>query len=203
MINTSPLVLASQSPYRAQLLKQVGLNFITAQPMVDEEQLKKQFKGPSSELSAHLAEKKALSLKSQFPAAWIVGSDQVLLLDNQELSKPKNLSEVRVRLQQLNGKSHRLSTALCLITPTTQFTRTINADLTMRKLSDSEIDWAVELDKAVGCAGGYKIESHGLLLFSTIATSDHTSIIGLPMITLLELLRQTGFPTPLDGVYAP
>ncbi len=185
----SELILASASPYRAQLLQQVGLSFSAVSPQVDEEILKNKYQGPPQKLAEFLAYEKALSLADDYPESLIIGSDQVLLFGNKILSKPKSKTEVIERLTTLQGRTHWLLTAICLLEKGEKQSWTVEAQMTMHSLSPKEIEDYYLKDQALGCAGGYKIECSGPLLFEKIQTEDHYSIIGLPLLSLLSALR--------------
>lgn len=194
---SKPLVLASQSPHRQQLLTQLGVDFISHAPTFDEEQAQKDYHGDWESLSGHLARGKALSLVNQFPDQWILGSDQVLLFEGQALHKPKTREEAIHRLKQLEGQSHQLSTAYCLNGPKgQQHSGHVIANMTMHNLNTEEIESYVDLDQGLGCAGGYKIEAHGVRLFKQIQCEDFFSIIGLPLLSLGSLFRNLGILGP-------
>lgn len=186
------LVLASQSPYRQMLLKQVGIPFKAHPAQVDERQLESNFDGPIEKVAEHLSFKKAESLLSLFPDRPIVGSDQVLIFNGQTFPKPETKQDVIDRLKEMQGKTHQLSTGICLLYQGREYRNTVTADLKMHPLTESEIESYFNLDQPLGCAGGYMIEKHGPLLFESIQTKDHHSIIGLPILTLVSYLRETG-----------
>lgn len=190
------LILASQSPYRQELLKQVGLKFEAHPAKMDERKSELDFYGPTHQLAEYLSLKKAESLKSLFPNDVIIGSDQVLILEDKKLNKPDTMKEVVARLNQLNGKTHHLSTGLCVLHQESVYTTTVTSELKMHSLSQAEILNYAKLDQPLGCAGGYKIEKQGPLLFESVKTSDHHSIIGLPLFALLSYLRKIGILRP-------
>ncbi|MCJ8277153.1 MAG: septum formation protein Maf [Bdellovibrionales bacterium] len=187
---SSPIILASESPFRKNLMNQIGLEFEAARPLIDEDQMKDQ--ALPTDLPAFLAKAKAASLIETHPNSIIIGSDQVLILKGQVLNKPKTRDEVIERLEQLQGQTHTLHTGLAVYHQGQWDIETIIAEMAMRELSKDEIERYCDLDQAVGCAGGYKIESRGPLLFSSIKTEDHFSIIGLPLLSLTSILRKLG-----------
>ncbi len=184
------IILASLSPYRAQLLHQIGLKFKAQAPLIDEEESKKLFTGTHKKLAEYLAFEKAMSLQKKYPESTIIGSDQVLLFKNNVLSKPKTQEEVIERLSTLQGQTHTLVTALCVLSPQHKKIVSVEAHMTMYPLSPMQIQDYFEKDQAIGCAGGYKIESHGPLLFEKIQTEDYFSIIGLPLLSLIAILKK-------------
>jgi len=108
-------ILASQSPYRKELLSKILNSFHTENPALNEEFLQESYVGSPLDLASYLAQKKAESLRPHHPKAWILGSDQVLLFQGRALSKPHSRKEAENRLSQLQGHSHQLITAFCLL----------------------------------------------------------------------------------------
>lgn len=193
---SNEFILASQSPYRKELLSKVLNSFHSESPDLDEELLQKTYRGSPHDLASYLARKKAESLRSHHRKAWILGSDQVLLFQGEALSKPHSREQAEVRLTQLQGHSHQLVTAFCLLGPDQVFEKQVISTLTMHSLSLKQIQHYLDLDDGVGCAGAYKIESHGASLFSRVETEDFFSIIGLPLFSLSHLLREEGILGP-------
>lgn len=192
----SKLILASTSVHRKKILQQLSLDFESHAPCVDERQLEKEFRNPIERLPEYLARKKAESLLNRFHQHPVIGSDQVLLFKGKTLNKPNTDDEVMERLNLLQNNTHELHTALCFIYKGHVHTSTTVARLTMHPLTPTEIAHYVQLDHPIGCAGGYKIEAHGPLLFQSIETSDFYSIVGLPVLNLVALLRKEGLLKP-------
>jgi septum formation protein len=187
------LILASQSPFRKLQMEQAGLHFEAISPLADEEALKAADL-PPLELCVFLAEKKAESLQQSYPEAILVGSDQMALLDAEVLGKPGTPEKAIAQLQKLNGRTHQLVTSLVVLHKNRKFVHLERALLTMRTLTDQQIRDYVNADRPLGCAGSYKIESRGIGLFTKIQVEDHSSIIGLPMMRLIEFLLELNFP---------
>ena len=191
------LVLASTSPYRRALLARLGLGFETAGPRCDEDALKDQGL-PVAELVTRLARDKALSLVDDYPDAVIIGSDQAGDLDGAVLGKPGTPAAAREQLQRLQGRAHRLWTAVCVVDARTGERRE-DLDvhhLRMRRLSDAQIARYVAADDPVDCAGAYKIEGLGISLFERVRGDDFTAVIGLPLTRLVALLGRFGIEVP-------
>ena len=189
------IILATESPHRQKILKKMGIPFEAHAPNVDERSLERSFHGPLEGLSGHLALKKAESLKNLFSDQVIVGSDQVLIFNKQIFPKPESGVDVIKRLQFLQGKTHFLSTAIAIFHEDRSrpvYQKTVTSTMTMHSLCKNEILSYVETDSSLGCAGGYLFEKRGALLFKEVNTSDPYSIIGLPLLTLVDWLRQTG-----------
>ncbi len=187
----SKIILATGSVYRQQIFEKMKIPFETHRPDIDERSLEKSFQGSLEELSSHLALKKAESLKSLFPKGIVVGSDQVLVFNKQSFPKPESKKEVIERLGLLQGKTHFLSTALAVIHDSKPvYKKTVTSTMLMHPLCENEIVSYVEADNPVGCAGGYLFEKKGALLFKEVRTSDPYSIIGFPLLALVNWLRQ-------------
>jgi septum formation protein len=187
------LILASTSQYRIKLLSQLGWEFQSLSPDFDEAPFKTQEFAPEV-LARLLAEGKARSLKKSQPNAFIIGADQVCALEGKIFSKPGNHENALHQLQELQGRTHELLTAVCLITPAGKTKHILNrTQLSMRKLHEDEIRRYLEADGPYDCGGSYKLEAAGIRLFENISMSDHTSIIGLPLIELCTLLLEEGF----------
>ena len=190
------LILASTSPYRKALLEQLQLPFKTVDSEVNEEKYKREIKDPH-QLTKTLALKKAMSVFEKNPEAIVIGGDQVSLFHGEILGKPGTKQKAEEQLHKLQGNKHQLVTATCLKTPQQTFEWTEVIDLTMRKLSPDQIRKYVEIEEPLFCAGSYKIESLGINLFESIQCSDHTAIVGMPLIKLGTYLRECGLD-PLD-----
>lgn len=189
------LILASTSPYRRDLLERLGLPFRVVAPAVNEDELKRAAL-PPRELAAFLAQAKAESVAASDPADVILGGDQLVEFAGQVLGKPGGVDEACAQLQTLQGQTHRLITAVCLVTPAGGQIHVDVTELTMRRLTPAEIARYVEGDHPLDCAGAYRIESRGIALFERIESADFTAIVGLPLIALTTLLRNLGFAIP-------
>lgn len=194
------LVLASTSPYRKTLLAQLKLPFETCSPDCDEDAFKRSGLPPQA-LAEKLAVEKALAVaRSQSqsqPDAFVLGCDQLVDLDGEVLGKPGTEACARAQLEKMNGRCHRLITAIALACPDGRvLLHTDLTELTMRRLSGAEIARYVAHDKPLDCAGSYKIEQLGITLFESVACADFSAIGGLPLIALTSLLRAEGFTLP-------
>jgi septum formation protein len=191
--NPYPLILASTSKYRSALLAQLGWSFEAISPDVDEDQVKQDESNPS-ELAQILAKMKAEAVFLKRPESCVIGSDQVCVLGNEILGKPLTKQRAIDQLVKMQGRSHELITAVCLISPEKQIQFINKTILHMRHLTTEEIINYIESDLPLDCAGSYKLESQGIKLFEKIEMDDHTSIIGLPLIQLSKHLLELGYP---------
>ncbi len=189
-----PIILASTSPFRKTQLEKFKLSFTCISPTVDERKLENEFQDSLTKLSAHLAEEKCHSVSIENPEALVIGSDQVLLFENKTWSKPKSSKEAIERLTLLQGKTHELHTSIAIHWKGRHYIETIVSRMTMHTLTLQEIENYVNKDKPMGCAGGYKFEENGVLLFNKIETSDPTSIIGLPLLPMFSAFREWELP---------
>lgn len=187
-----PLILASTSKYRAALLRQLGWEFSAEAPEVDEDQLKGRGL-PPEELALQLSRLKARAISQRHPDSWVIGSDQVCAFEDEILSKPGSIEGAQRQLEKMQGKSHRLLTAVTVSSPQGEKSFVNITTLHMRPLSSEQIAAYVKADLPLDCAGSYKLESSGIKLFSKIEMEDHTAIIGLPLIQLSSILLEEGF----------
>ena len=192
---TLPIVLASSSKYRRELLQRLVPEFRWQSPDVDEESFQYPGVVPES-LATTLAGAKAEAVAKSHPDAVVIGSDQLADLNGEILGKPGSRDAAIVQLTRMSGQSHRLITAVCVIDPESRFDLLHITTLTMRTLSREEIERYVDRDQPLDCAGSYKIECLGISLFDHIETTDFTSIMGLPLIPLGKHLRSLGIHVP-------
>jgi septum formation protein len=193
-----PLILASTSQTRARLLEAAGLAFIAEAPGLDEAAMREAI-GDEKALDADdvaevLARAKAEAVSEVARGAYVIGGDQVLAFENQILAKPESMEAARRRLLDLNGKTHHLHTSVVLATNgETVWSHTDAATLTMRQLSPEFVGhyMAVAGESVLSTVGAYQIESIGIQLFQSI-DGDFFSILGLPLLPLLEALRREG-----------
>ena len=195
MTASQPLVLASSSPYRQELMNRLGLGFSSVSPDIDEEILP----GESAEdLVRRLSTAKAEIIAKRFQDAIVIGSDQALALDSEILGKPGEHESAVKQLQKLSGQQVVFYTGLSVINARTAVTRTdcIPYRVCFRKLSDDEIQRYLEAEKPYQCAGSFKSEGMGIALLESMEGSDPTALIGLPLIRLAEMLRMQGLKIP-------
>lgn len=196
------LILASGSPYRKKQLSDLGLDFEAVKPSLDEDALKASWVGKnkgkmtlekSKKLAAHLACEKAKSLARD--GAIVIGSDQLAFFGGEILGKPGSFERAFSQLKRMRGRTHSLVTAVSLSYGRGKtVTKVVVAQVKMVKASDQEIKRMLEFDQPYDCAGAYKLESAGPMLIESIRVSDLTSIVGLPVLTTLELLRKIKAP---------
>jgi len=192
---TRPLILASTSRYRASLLQRFGLPFTAHNPAVDE--VERHGESPRGR-AFRLSEAKAEAVAAQFPGAIVIGGDQVPATSTTILNKPGNETNCREQLKLLSGSTAEFYTA-CTVRCLETGVKLSHVDTTavkLRPLADAEIDRYIEREKPFDCAGGFKAEALGIVLFERIDTEDPTAIVGLPLIWLAGALRAVGFAVP-------
>jgi septum formation protein len=193
-----PVILASASTSRARILEAAGLAFIVEPPGLDEAAMRQAISGEGS-LAPHdvaevLARAKAEAVSDLARKACVIGADQVLALGDTILAKPDSMEAARRQLLDLSGKRHTLHTAVAVATNgETIWAETTLATPTMRKLSPEFIGryLAAAGEEVLSSVGAYQIESLGIQLFEAIE-GDYFSILGLPLLPLLDTLRREG-----------
>lgn len=188
-MNSQLLVLASTSVYRSELLQRLQLPFETAAPEVDETPLP----GESARAaSLRLAQEKARAVAAAYPDALIIGSDQVALLDGQQIGKPLTHDNAFRQLRAMRGKTTIFYTALALLNSKTGRMQAEVAEnhVTLRDLSDAEIEGYLLKEQPYHCAGSAKSEGLGIALMSRMTGDDPNALVGLPLILLTEMLRR-------------
>jgi septum formation protein len=188
-LNSQLLVLASSSIYRKELLKRLNLPFETMAPDVDETPLPHESARATSE---RLAQVKAMAVAGNYPDALIIGSDQVALLEGRQLGKPLTHDNAVNQLRAMRGKTTHFYTALTLLNSRTGHLQTEVAEnfVTLRELSDEDIEGYLLKEQPYHCAGSAKTEGLGIALISRMAGDDPNALIGLPLILLIEMLRR-------------
>ncbi len=183
------LVLASTSPYRSELLKRLQLPFVIAAPEVDETPLPDE---TARATSLRLSQEKARAVVSEFPNALIIGSDQVALLEGQQIGKPGTHDKATSQLRSMRGKTTCFYTALALLNSQTGNMQTGVAEnlVTLRNLTDEEIEGYLLKEQPYQCAGSAKSEGLGIALMSSMSGDDPNALIGLPLILLIAMLRR-------------
>ncbi|RPE81255.1 Maf family protein [Vulcaniibacterium tengchongense] len=190
----SPLILASTSPYRRELLARLRLPFTTVRPDADETPRPGE---TPLELARRLARTKAAAVAADYPEAWVIGSDQVAEFDGRPIGKPGDRARAIAQLRAMAGRSARFHTGLCLLRhdgPALQALDT--TEVRFRALGAEEIERYVDAEQPFDCAGGFKAEGLGIALFEAIESRDPTALIGLPLIATARLLREAGYTLP-------
>jgi len=187
------LVLASTSKYRKALLERLGLRFELGTPAVDERMLAAE--APAA-TALRLSILKARALEERFGDALIIGSDQVAALGSERLDKPGNHENAVAQLRRLSGKEADFHTAVSLLDSKSGMlqSRVVLCRVTFRALDEARIEAYLRREQPYDCAGSAKAEGLGIALIARLQTDDPTSLIGLPLIALTEMLERAGLP---------
>jgi len=189
------IFLASSSPYRRGLLDRFLSEFEAVSPDLPEDN--DQGLEPQA-LASHLARSKAEAVSAQARDALIIGADQLAVLDGAVLGKPGNHQKAVEQLLTASGKSATFLTAVCMLDPVTH-TRFEHVDTTtvhFREFDRRLAEAYLRLDEPYDCAGSFKLEGAGFVLFESVQTDDPTALIGLPMIWIADRLLQLGYLLP-------
>lgn len=190
-----PLVLASSSPYRRDLLTRLRLAFTWSAPHIDETRHANE---AAEALVRRLSRQKTQALSATHPQHLIIGSDQVAILGTQILGKPHTLERAREQLMAVSGNSVTFLTGLTLLNSATGFEQTDCIPFTVhfRSLSEAQIMRYLRAEQPYDCAGSFKAEGLGVSLFRSTEGSDSNSLIGLPLIRLVDMLHASGIDIP-------
>ena len=193
---TAPTIfLASSSPYRRGLLDRFLDRFEVVDPAVDESNT--QDLGPA-DLARHLARRKAEAVAINARNALVIGADQLAVLEDRVLGKPGDHGRAVEQLLAASGKSVTFLTAVCILDPVGR-NRYEHIDKTIvrfRQFDRRLADAYLRHDQPYDCAGSFKIEGAGFILFESVQTDDPTALIGLPMIWVADRLLQLGYLSP-------
>ena len=191
MHTAPPLILASTSRYRRELLSRLRLPFEVLAPEVDEAALTGE---TPAALASRLALAKARAVAARRPEAVVIGSDQVADLDGEALGKPGNHARAVQQLRRMRGRKVLFHTALAVVRGDAGFERALSSTVVVsfRELDDAEIEHYLRAEQPYDCAGSAKSETLGIALLDAIEPDDPTALVGLPLIRTCALLRAAG-----------
>ncbi|WP_137133648.1 Maf-like protein [Rhizobium sp. FKY42] len=191
------LILASSSPFRRSLMENAGLTFDWSAANIDERKIEADLQqcaaGPR-EVAQHLSRAKAMDVSQRYPDAFVIGSDQTMSLGERVFHKPKDRQDAKATLIALSGHVHHLNSGISIVrSGHVEWEGVFSASLHVRELSDQFIEHYLDRvgDRVMGSVGAYQLEGEGIHLFSNI-NGDYFTILGLPMLPLLEALRNLG-----------
>lgn len=189
--STRRLVLASTSPYRQHVLRQLRHPFETFAPHVDESPLAGE---TARELVLRLAKAKAEAARSTFPDALVIGSDQVAVHGHTILGKPGTHTRATEQLRAVAGNTVHFLTGLCLLDTANEQAQAdvIDCEVLFRQLSPAQIEHYLQTDRPYDTAGSFKSEGYGAALLEHIRCDDPNALIGLPLMRLTRMLSAAG-----------
>jgi septum formation protein len=187
---SAPLILASISPRRRELLRSAGLTFKVRPAHVDETY----FEGETPRAHVRrLACDKAMAMAIRYPSAWVLGADTIVVIDGLILGKPKNKRQAREMLGRLSNRRHIVFTGFTIARTDTGIlkTRVVQSAVQFKNISPEEMDWYVNCDEPYDKAGGYAVQGKGSCFIKTIRGS-YTNVIGLPLCEVMEDMTKLG-----------
>ncbi|GAB4351464.1 MAG: nucleoside triphosphate pyrophosphatase [Immundisolibacter sp.] len=195
MSATVPLVLASTSVTRRQLLERLGLPFELHAPQVDEAPRDGE---TAQAMAERLALAKALAAAAHHPGRHVIGSDQVAVVDGRVLGKPGGRQAAARQLALASGRLMHFETAVCVVDGASGQARIrrVPFEVQLRALSGAEIERYLDREQPFDCAGALRSEGLGVTLCRRMRGDDPTALLGLPLIALCELLRECGVQLP-------
>lgn len=190
-----PLILASTSQFRRELLTRLQIPFTAVAPDADETALSDESPAQTAE---RLSELKARAVAAQYPNSLIIGSDQVAYMGNQRFGKPGRRENAIAQLQSMRGNTVIFHTGLCLLNTQTGHCQLSGTptEVRFRPLSDREIERYLDREDALNCAGSAKSEGLGIALLEYMRGEDPNALVGLPLIELSRMLRAEGVDLP-------
>ena len=185
------IILASSSIYRKELLERLLLEFKIVMPEIEEIRLEAE---TAYDTASRLAEEKAKKVSSQFKDAIVIGCDQTAEYNNIQIQKPLDFERAVSQLKELSGKRVNFHSGVCVhyVKQNIFQKKVISFDVKYRDLKLAEIESYLKKEKPYNCVGSIKSEGLGISLLGEINSSDPTAIIGLPLITLVEMLSKVG-----------
>jgi len=186
-----PIILASTSRYRRELLSRLGIAFEVAAPGVDETPVVGE---APRDTALRLAAAKARAIAAGRADGLIIGSDQVAECDGEPGGKPGTHDRAVTQLERLSGRTVVFHTGVALVNAATGRAQVAMVDVasTYRPLSVDEIEHYLRRETPYDCAGSVRSEGLGIALFERIASDDPSALVGLPLITVARMLREEG-----------
>ena len=185
------LILASKSPRRYELLKQMGLHFDVVQSSVEEEKVVRD-ESPREHV-IRLSEEKAREVGRKYPDSWVLGADTVVYIDGASLGKPKTREEAVDMLRRLSGQEHSVLTGFSVLNVGKGKGErgSVETAVKVKPLSPVEMEWYVQTGEPFDKAGAYAIQGIGSFMIESIRGS-YTNVVGLPVGEVIELLVRLG-----------
>lgn len=186
----NPLVLASISPRRKAILKQIGIPFEPAKSTIEETICGET---QPADIACHIATRKVESVQHAYKNRWILGADTIVVINKTIFGKPKNPGECRAMLHLLKGKTHDVITGFCIHDPGKKLVHleAVITKVKTKELSDIEIEAYINTDEPFGKAGAYAIQGIGSFMIEKI-NGSYTNVVGLPVCEVINALITCG-----------
>lgn len=185
-----PLILASASPRRQDLLREAGIQFEVSPARIMEQ---RQNGEPPLEYALRLAREKADAVAQKFPGHYVLGADTIVVVEEEVLEKPSDRADAARMLRRLSGRGHQVTTAVCLITPERhKDTRACTTRVFFRELKEEEIQQYIATQEPMDKAGAYAIQG-GAARWTSRMEGEYSNVVGLPLSLVTEMLRANGY----------
>lgn len=191
--NIPPLILASSSRYRRELLERLQLPFTVQAPEIDESPLSGE---TPADLASRLARQKAGAIAKNTPEAIVIGSDQVVECEGRSLGKPGTAARAEEQLLLLQGRTVCFHTAVTVKQDSIEYSERVPTTVQMRRLTRQQVCRYVAAESPLDCAGAFKSEALGISLIKRLSSDDPTALVGLPLIATVRLLSRFGILLP-------
>jgi septum formation protein len=187
--NNSTLILASSSPRRQELLREIGIPFQVHAAHINEDQIAGE---DAREYALRLSREKAQAVAAHYPQSYVLGADTIVVVDGEVLGKPRDHADAARMLRKLSGRSHEVTTAVSLLAPGARTeTRACTTKVYFRKLTEDEIQQYVAGGEPMDKAGAYAIQG-GASRWANRIEGEWSNVVGLPLSLVTDLLRTNG-----------
>jgi septum formation protein len=186
--SNAPLILASASPRRREILQSLGLKFKIIPAHVNEDYLAGE--SPAKHVS-RLSYNKAIAVALKYQNAWVLGADTIVVIDGMILGKPKNKAQAHKMLRKLSGREHKVFTGFTIahVAVKVYQTQVVQSAVRFKMISPEEMKWYIACDEPYDKAGGYAIQGKGAYFIQSIRGS-YTNVIGLPLCEVIEIFKK-------------
>ncbi|MCU0581145.1 MAG: Maf family protein [Syntrophales bacterium] len=190
LITSAPFILASASPRRVELLQDLGLSFTVIPSGADETY--RSGETPSAHVR-RISRAKAMVVAADYPEAWVLGADTIVVIGGEVLGKPKDREDARRMLRRLSGREHHVFTGFTILRKSVSvlYRKTVRSTVVFRPIEEDELQWYINTDEPYDKAGGYAVQEKGGLFAKRIRGS-YSNVIGLPVSEVFEILKKIG-----------
>ncbi len=191
-----PLVLASGSPRRRELLTELGLDFVVEPSNAPEEPLDGE---TAEDMVRRLSRDKAMTIAEGLTSGYVIGADSTVVLDGRSIGKPEDEDDARRMLRELRGTEHQVTTGLTVVNVSTgrHLTDHMTAEIVMRDFTDEEMEASIASGTPMDKAGAYAVQDT-VFQPATLQDGCYTNVVGLPLCRMMEMLQKLGYPPPAE-----